>query len=91
MDKEVKAPNPAVVEKAVAKEQAGDDLNQREVAALEAQMAIDADRGYRRIQWRPGIWMLQHIATQHTVPDTEAGETEMRRIHNDHLLSQVTR
>lgn len=77
--KEHKAPNPAVVEKAEAKREAGDDLNQREAAALEAQRRIDEERGYRRIEWRPGVWLWQSLATQHTTED----ETEMIRHINE--------
>jgi hypothetical protein len=86
---EKKAPDAAVVEQAQGKIEAGDDLSKREAAALEAQAEIDRQRGYRRIEWRPGIFMWQHIATQHTIPDGEGGEAEMRRVHLEYLTGRA--
>lgn len=80
-------PAPAVVEKAEEKAAAGESLNQREAKALEDQTALDNERGWRRIEWRPGVYKLQHIPTQHTVPDTEEGETVMRQVDNEYRAS----
>lgn len=84
-----KAAAPAVVEKAAAKIDAGEPLNDREAKALEAQDAIDQERGYRRIEWKPNVYLWQHIATGHTTPGGEAGELEMRRVHNDYQMSRI--
>lgn len=86
---ETKVPDASVVEKAAQKMDAGEELNQRETAALEAQAQIDQERGYRRIEWKPGVFMLQHIATQHTTLDTEGGELDMRKWDNEYRTSQL--
>lgn len=57
---------PAVVEKAQEKDARGDDLSQREQKALAAQAEIDYQRGYRRIEWKPGVWHYQAINGLHT-------------------------
>lgn len=61
---EVKAPDPAVVEKAQAKMAEGDDLNQREQKALEAQRALDEERGYEVVEWK-GIPLYRALVGGH--------------------------
>jgi hypothetical protein len=86
-----KAPDAATVEKALAKQAEEADLSAREQKALEAQEEIDRQRGYRRILLHPaqGIYVWQHIATQHTTPDGEGGEALMRQVHLEYLTDQA--
>jgi hypothetical protein len=76
---EIKAPNPAVVEKAHLKQDSGDELNQREAAALEAQAAIDNQRGYREVDWK-GQKHFQSLITGHTTSGPNA-EYDMIQHH----------
>lgn len=74
-----KAPDPAVVAKAAAKVASGDELNQREAAALEAQAAVDQARGYKEVDWK-GQKHFQSLVTGHTTSGPNA-EYEMIQYH----------
>jgi hypothetical protein len=74
-----KAPNPAIVEKALDKIDAGDDLSKREAAALAAQAKIDADRGYTYEEWKPGVYHYRSLIDH----DTAFTETEIIRKVNE--------
>lgn len=78
-DKDVKAPNPAIVEKAMDKIDAGDDLSKREAAALEEQRRIDLDRGYTFEPWKNGVWHYRSLIDH----DTAFSETEIIRKVNE--------
>jgi hypothetical protein len=79
--------NPAVVESAHEKVAADEPLNRREEQALADQDALDQARGYREIEWQPGVTIFQHIATLHT----ELDERAMRRYVNALASPDVTR
>jgi len=51
---------------------------EREAKAAADQAALDMARGYRLVEWKPGVMVWQHIETQHTTSGPD-GENEMRR------------
>jgi hypothetical protein len=76
---DLKTPDQAVVARAEAKMDAGDDLSKKEADALEEQRRIDLDRGYTFEPWKNGVYHYRSLIDH----DTAFSETEIIRKVNE--------